>query len=331
MTVKVVFANAAYEKHMSNEGLQLEQGLAHHGWLLVGARHQIDMNDAREIINRLKPDIIFIQDPRDLFAENSGCFDKWTHIYNVDVLRNHPEIFKVVSFKDAATAIDYQRDFAARVGAHALATYYHERSVLAVSAWASQYRLLRHYHTVDTDDLNSFPFHTRRKPAIVSGHPSPDVYPLRNTVIRHAIALGVDVKKHFGWTNRGCDTPQYLRIISQYRVHIATCSKYRFALRKIIESVCCGCTTVTNLPKYDVLPVIDECLVRIPDKIDHLGEFRDMIHDLADTWDADRAWYWAQKAREYYDYRADARRLNDLILEAATNPPDSSAPLQTTR
>jgi hypothetical protein len=47
--------------------------------------------------------------------------------------------------------------------------------------------------------------------------------------------------------------------------HVATASSYHFALRKIIESVACGCTPVTNLPAYDVLPEIDPVLVRIDD------------------------------------------------------------------
>ena len=75
-----------------------------------------------------------------------------------------------------------------------------------------------------------------------------------------------DLLEHPGYGNPGSQVETYVKALREYRVHLATASKYGFALRKIIESVAIGCTPVTNLPTYDVLPEIDGALKRIPDR-----------------------------------------------------------------
>jgi hypothetical protein len=103
---------------------------------------------------------------------------------------------------------------------------------------------------------------------MVSGAAS-NAYPLRQRVIRDALDLGVDVLRHPGYGNQGPRTPEYMRHLAGYKVHVATASMYGFALRKIIESVAMGCTVVTDLPAYDVLPEIDGALVQGPADGEH--------------------------------------------------------------
>ena len=100
------------------------------------------------------------------------------------------------------------------------------------------------------------------------------------------------------------------------QIHVATASRFHFALRKIIESVAVGCVPVTNLPAWDVLPEIDDALVRVPDAIS-MGDLRGVIDAAERGWDLDRARHFAERALEFYDYRAAGLRLDAAILEAA--------------
>jgi len=107
---------------------------------------------------------------------------------------------------------------------------------------------------------------------------------------------------HPGYNNHGTDVNNYLKLISSYKVHIATASKYGFALRKIMESVACQCVCITTLPQYDVLPEIDDCLIRITNDIP-LADLGIIIENAVRTYNPEKAKYYADKCLEYYDYR----------------------------
>jgi hypothetical protein len=96
---------------------------------------------------------------------------------------------------------------------------------------------------------------------------------------------------------------------------VATASRYGFALRKIVESVAMGATPITDLPAYDVLPEIDQALVRIS-PVATLAELKEAIDTAERAWNLDRALYFAESARHFYDYRKIGKRLDRLILEA---------------
>ena len=103
-------------------------------------------------------------------------------------------------------------------------------------------------------------------------------YPLRQRAVRDRVVLGLDVLRHPGYGNRGAVTPAYCRELARYRVSVATASMYGFALRKIIEAVAVGCTVITDLPAYDVLPEIDAALIRVPSTINP-PDFAAVIRD----------------------------------------------------
>lgn len=331
---RLVLGNAAYRKlfgickgHMTDEQAQLQDGLVHAGWTIAGPSFNpykerylpahasiIEASDVRTILDKAKFDTVFIQDPRDMQAESGGCFDKWTNFYGIGALK-HYSAYKVVSFKDAAVAIDYQRDFAASVGASALATYYHRDSIKLTSVWAEDYIHIRHYHCVDADYIKTLNLYKDRRRGLVSGHTSPFFYPLRHEVVRRAHSWNIDVQPHPGWNNHGCRVPEYLELLTHYKVHVATCTRYGHALRKIIESVCCGCACVTNLPEYDCLPVIDDWLIRIPLHAE-INQVREAIDKAESEWNQEQAIARAEAACDYYDFKADAKRLDQSIRDA---------------
>lgn len=317
---RLVFANIDYEPvggaggHMTDEGMQLQRGLEHAGWTLVGSGFGNGCRNVPELIEKNQPDIVFVQDKRDWDPASGGCFRKNIGFQNLGFLAKCNSIFKVCVVKDAGSLIDYHREFCDEIQADAVVVYYHPQSVTRLSPWLSRHRLIRTYHSVDKKVADSIPFSVNRKKGVVSGARS-GVYPLRELIFRSYRQLGIDTIKHPGYNNKGHATAQYLSVIGRYAVHIATASAYGFALRKIIESVAMGCTPITDLPSYDILPEIDQALVRVAPPYDVL-KLGATINRAAVSWSAQERRVFASAARDFYDWRAIGLRLSNLIVEA---------------
>jgi hypothetical protein len=131
-------------------------------------------------------------------------------------------------------------------------------------------------------------------------------------VIAAASQLDLWYQRHPGYGNRGSRTADYLRMLSGYKVHVATASKYGFALRKIIESVACGATPITDLPWYDELPLIDSGIVRVHGDIT-VEELAQVIDRAEEDWCTVDRRALAACARVRYDYRAEGARLDALL------------------
>lgn len=314
---RLVLAMRGYEQHTSSEGLHLEDGLHAAGWCLAGFGVGDNCTDVPTLLARYTPRAVMVQDVRDWHRGNRwGCFDPRYHFARWEALRRCGA-FVVTPFKDAGSAPKIQRAFLDTVRPGALITYYHERAVNAASGgYAATWRQIRTYHSIDADMVRALPLDGERRRGIVTGATGVGVYPLRQRVFEGASALGIDGQGHPGYGNKGCDTPRYLRQLAGYKVHVATASRFHFALRKIIESVAVGCVPITNLPAWDALPEIDEALVRVPDSIS-MDDLRGVIDEAERGWDLDRARHFAERALAFYDYRAAGLRLDAAIQEAA--------------
>lgn len=310
---KIVLANFDYQNHMTDEGDQLQEGLASVGWTLVGRSYRNhDYVDVNEILSRYKPDIVFVQDKRDWDRDNTGAFNKTVHFENINTLRHNPHIFRVSVVKDAGTLIEYQRKFIKDdISADAVAVYYHPKSVLAHSSFLEGTPLFRVYHSIDKDKIKCTS--ERLKGTLISGALNPDVYPFRSRIVNNASSLGVDILGHPGYNNNGRQSDAYYHTLNQYKVSICTASAYNFALRKIIESVACGCVCITNLPRYDILPQIDGALIRVSPDIP-LSELQTLIRHTESNYDFEKAQMYSEKAREFYDYRIQANSLYENII-----------------
>lgn len=309
---RLVLGNSSYENHVTDEGWQLQRGLVESGWKIAGYGFPINEKNVPKIIQNTKPEIIFIQDVRDWDTNSPGCFDKNVCFENIEALQDLKDTFKLVVVKDAGTVVDYQRDFAKSIGAHAAIIYYHEKAVLAQSPWLSNYPLIRTYHSLDSEVCKKINLGKSRKRGLVSGALGP-AYPFRARVMQNANRLNITVLHHPGYGATGSVVNKYLETLSSYKVHIATASKFGFALRKIIESVAMGCTPITDLPKFDVLPEIDEALIRVPSDINHT-DLKNAINKAYNSWNQEKAIHFAQKAQAFYDYREVGKRLNAAIL-----------------
>src|SRR5678815_1320397 len=129
---KVVLANVDYQRHMTSEGDELQRGLESAGWTLSGAGYD-GIRDVRQMIDRYKPEAVFVQDKRDWDSSSAGCYNKQIEFQQLHVLNQHPEILKIAVVKDAGTATSYQRGFCEEIAADVVAIYYHEQSVIAQS------------------------------------------------------------------------------------------------------------------------------------------------------------------------------------------------------
>jgi len=312
--MNLILGNASYVSHSTNEGNELQMGLVAQGWHICGPGFPDKENNVRAILNRHRPDAVFVQDARDWHASSDGSFgNRHLHFDHYDALAGDP-CKKIIVVKDAGTAVEFQRKFAQDVKADTALVYYHDDAILKLSPWLADYKRVRIYHTVDAKLINGIDLSKKRKRAIVSGAVSRSVYPLRSMVFENAKGMGVDTLKHPGYSDKKTFTPEYLETLSNYKVHVATCSSYNFALRKIIESVACGCTPVTNLPAWDVLPEIDGALARINSDAT-AKDVRSAIDDAANQWRMDERMEWSRKAKAYYDWRESGIRMNKSIME----------------
>ncbi len=310
---RIVLANVDYKRHMTSEGDQLQEGLRSAGWTLCGKGYD-GSQDVQFILDKYNPDRIVVHDKRDWDPTSSIAFRKDVGFGRLEALRKSPA-FKAVVVKDAASSLPYQKHFYDEVGADAAIVYYHPKQVATHSLWLTGRPMIRTYHSVAAADLDGLDLWAPRKRAVVSGAAS-NAYPLRQRVIRDAAMCGVDVLRHPGYGNVGTSTPAYLKTLAGYQVHVATASMYGFALRKIIESIAVGCTVVTDLPDFDVLPEIDGALIRVRPTMNPI-EMRDVIRSAVALWNLDDRMAWAEKARRFYDYEAIGCLLSLELAKAA--------------
>lgn len=311
---KIVLANIDYQRHTTNEGEELQAGLEAAGWKLSGFGYDGLLN-VSEILDTYRPEDIFVQDKRDWDAHNGGCFDKRVSFRDIGALAAYRQGFKIGVVKDAGSMIDYHQRFIQEIGADAVVTYYHDESVLPLSPWLRRYKRIRTYHSIDAAVINRLPVWRNpegRGRAVVSGARNASVYPLRQRVFQHAEGLRVMPLTHPGYGNGGTHTFKYLDMLRRFKVHIATASKYGFALRKIIESVAVGTTPVTDLPAYDELPGIDRALVRIAPNATG-AEIKDAIDHAENAWDVEERKMYAERALHFYNWIAIGKRLSTHI------------------
>lgn len=329
--MNVCLANVDYLKHTSTEGNELQEGLRHAGWVLSGVGYD-GLRNVEAILDRYKPERIFVQDVRDWLPASNISFRK-----DIGFDRMHAigaagvPAFTVI--KDAWGWEKEQSGLARGIRAKGIAAYYRTEMVRQVAPWIESYSVFRIHHSVDADLIRqALSGRTERRDALVSGFLQP-CYPIREAAFREASLLGLDVVKHPGYGNAGQDTPNYLRRLLGYKVHLATSSRWGCAFRKIIESVACGLTPVTNLPAADILPEIDGALVRIPSALaaqfqenkrppqSALLELKEIIRYAVARWNLDERMVYAQRALHYYDWKEAGARLSRKMETYVQTPP----------
>ncbi|MEM2989751.1 MAG: hypothetical protein QXQ02_01045 [Halobacteria archaeon] len=292
--------------HTSDEGWQVFLALRSNSYLLVGSSDDCDISSINvlELLLKYDPAVIVMQDHREWASSNPLHLPN--EVYkNWECLKNYDSCFKVTILKDAHQRPWYHRRCAEDMGCNAWIVYYHPKIVKHLAKYVRSQHLIRTYHSIDSLKVPEFTDRGRNG-VILSGAISFH-YPLRTKLFYH-LPSDVFRLRHPGYVNNYCYTYDFMNMLSRFKVSICTASKYGYALRKIFESVACGCVVVTDLPSDDVLPEIDECLVRISPSTS-VNEVYEICKELEDNYDADKCKYYADKCKRYYDYRHIGRLL----------------------
>lgn len=314
--LRIALAVESMRRHTTDEGWQIMQGLEYAGYNLAGHHLTVPYTDVHDILKNHEYGLgtVVVQDKREwegLTAGGPAGFDQREKFTNVEELAKYHSLFKLTILKDAHQPQAYHRQSAQEIGAHAWIVYYHPRIVAALAPYVRPQHLIRTYHTVDSHLVPTYEA-KGRSGCLMSGALS-GAYPLRQVIVRNLDMFpSTTYLKHPGYHRNGCDTPEFLQILSKYKVAICTSSVYGYALRKIIEATACGCVVVTDLPSDDMLPYIDGNLVRIKPNIP-LKEISSIVDNACADYNPTKQLHYSDMACLCYDYRTMGLRLTSMI------------------
>lgn len=308
---RVFCAVETFARHMTDEGWQLQSGLERAGYKLAGRYFDFDEVDVRRIVADMRPGVCIVQDKREWDATRDGCFDKSIAFEHSSCLREHPEIFKLTVIKDAHSDPPYHREAADEIGCHAWIAYYHPEIVCHLAPWVRREHVIRTWHSLNPADVPAYST-SGREGCLLSGATNRQLYPFRERLKANCTNLpGVSYLQHPGYHARGWQTPRFLRQLAKFKVAICTASVFGYALRKIVESVACGCVVITDLPPDEVLPAIDGALIRVSPEIG-LEELGHIIRRAESEYDPMAQEDWSKKAVAWYDWQ---RRGAELAVD----------------
>lgn len=314
---KVALAVEDMRRHMTDEGWQLFYGLGLNGYELCGYNLTLNETSVPRILEITNPKVAVIQDKREWDVKPGNFREPKARFTGVTAFRERDDIFKITVLKDAQNNPRYHADSASEMGVHAWITYYATPVVLRVAPFVRPQHILRTYHTVDSKAIPEYKADDRDN-CLLSGAVS-NAYPLRQRLFKdHKKLPRTDVLHHPGYHNKGSNTPSFLQLLSKYKVAICTCSMYGYALRKIIESVACGCVVITNLPSDEYLPDIDNALVRIPSDIS-IDDLSKIVLTQIREYDKEKQRHYAELCKVRYDFRFETSLLAMQIEELRRN------------
>lgn len=307
---RIALAVESMKRHVSDEGWQIMEALETNGYTLYGSGLPNSSTDVEHIVNFESPSILVIQDIREWDISHGSYRDLSAKFHNTSMLKSRPDIFKVTIVKDAHWMPMTYAQASEAMGVHAWITYYHPSTVCSLAPYIRPRHLIRTHHTIDP--LLIPPSDPNRDGCLLSGYVH-SAYPLRTRLAYNLSHLPKTTQlKHPGYNRDGCLTPQFLKTLNQYKVSICTSSMYGYSVRKIIESVACGCRVITDLPTHDMLPEIDANLVRVSPSIS-IKDMAEILEFYCETYDFDEQQVYADKAKAYYNYIDTGKRLvNDI-------------------
>ena len=317
---RIFLALEDYQRHMTDEGWQLQLGMQQAGYELWGYKFpDRDCVDVPRIVTLQQPSTVILQDKREWDPSQPGAFSKQHGFRGSEWLASRPEVFRLTICKDAHQNPAYHEHAHREIGTHAWITYYELSIVRRLAPWLRPQHCVRTWHSVDPLQVPAYQ-DQRPIPVILSGALG-SYYPLRTrleALVRAGELPGVFGVPHPGYGAKGVCTPDFLQLLSRCKVAICTCSRLGYALRKIVEAVACGCRVITNLPVDDPLPHIDANLVRIPNDITP-QELNEVVRECLAGYSAETQAEYAAVAKRHYDYRQQGQQLARAIEELRTN------------
>jgi hypothetical protein len=233
---------------------------------------------------------------------------------DIQCLRDRTDIFKLTVLKDAHQQPNYHKESAEEMGVHCWVVYYDPTIMSHLAPYLRKEHCIRTYHCVDPKRVPAFS--PREKTCILSGAISA-VYPLRKKILEgmNSGKISGCYHKHPGYGRGTCSTNDYLKRLSEFKVAFCTSSIYGYAVRKVIEALACGCIVVTDLPKEDVLPEVDDFLVRVSPDIS-VRELNNLSRELCSSWNVEKQEESSKVTKRFYDYKTVGTLLAQDIEEA---------------
>lgn len=304
------FALESMKRHTTNEGWQIFQGLQENGAILAGHNLQMNCTDIERICKTYNPHTILLQDKREWDNQEPDFKDDVARFKNVEYLKRRDDIFKLTILKDSQHRPEYHKQSADEIGCHAWVTYYNDRIVKTLAPYLRSEDIIRTYHTLDPFKIP--PYSSNREGCLLSGAVS-GAYPLRVLFTKLLPLLPrVTYLKHPNYQANKCYTDEYFQTLSKFKVSICTASRFGYLLRKIPESVACGCAVITDLPIDEIVPEIDDCLIRVHPRAS-TTDLISVVNDAIDTYDSEKAKYYAEKAKQRFSYLFETLRLMSKI------------------
>jgi len=307
----IALAVECMKRHMSNEGWQFMLGLEHADYPLYGFNiHRTgNLTDVEKILEDSSPGVVVVQDKREWGEGISRTFgEPRARFTNLQALKDRSDIFTLTVVRDAHHNPEYHAQSAEELGVNAWVVFYNPRIVHHLAPYTRLEHIVRTYNSIDKECIPKFLRGNLRKGCLLSGAVS-SVYPLRQALRSYSSHLPeTSVLRHPGYHANGSNTPSFLHQLNQYKVAVCTSSIYGYALRKIIEATACGCLVITDLPRDEVLPGIDDNLLRVSPS-QSLTSFPEMLRSLYASYNEERQRHYAEEAKKFYDYRVLGSKL----------------------
>lgn len=312
---RIVLGVSSLKNHTSPEGHALIEGLRHAGWQVWGHGYPPphDCTNVCEIVHRVNPSVVFIYDIRE-WGKHCGVNDlrdpraKFT---NISVLGECKDIFKVGLVRDAHNSVEECNSSFQEMGVHCWVHTYHPKIVKHLNNGVRSQHLIRSWHSVEPNDVPPFDKH-KRDGCLLSGNLGP-CYPLRTRLFDHLSKLQkTRMLGHPGLHGVGCQAPKYLDELSKHKVAICTSSIFGYSVRKLIEATAAGCIVVTDLPTDEVVPFIDNNLVRISPEATW-QEVNQVLDGCHARWNPNVQRGSAEECKRWHDWREVGLRLSKDI------------------
>lgn len=309
---RLVLGVESMRHHMTDEGWQLTYGLSEQGYLHCGHRLPEPSTDVLHLVNTYTPGTVVVQDKREWDFDRHNFRDPQSRFRGINRLASMSNIFRVTVLKDAQQRPYWHSAAATEMGCNAWIVYYHPRIVKHVAPYVRTEHLIRTYHTLDPDVV---PVYTssERSGCLFSGAVS-SAYPLRQRIVQKQGLLPITSLNHPGYHRKGTDTPNYLLMLSKFKVAICTSSMYGYSLRKIIEATAAGCRVITDLPTDDYLPNIDDNLIRIHPDIE-IKDLRSVIESAIETYNPKVQCEFSNRCVATYNYYTQSSTLHEKITK----------------
>ena len=321
MVKRVQFGVKAFENYASDTAFLIQRGLEHAGFPCYGKGFpgDRDCTNMRVVCEREDPDLVFCEEWNTWNPDMPQPPSKDVGFVGYDWLGEQESIFRVTKHADPWGHPEKHAEWQQRFNPDVVVVRYEIDRCLKIAPYLDCHKLVRIHHSVTREYCPEVTAEGRDRVCLLSGSAGSRAYPLRHRIWREVQELPrwddvFTIRPHHRWSRTGGSAvPAYMRELARHRVMFVGTSQWHVSFKKHYEGTAAGCIVVTNLPTSDVVPVVEENLVRVPDDI-VAEDLAVLCRGLAREWDEEKQRDLAMRVVDRYDYREEAWRLFDDVI-----------------